>query len=127
MGRHTSGRFQPNVSDETLLLVFAQHDDPVLSTAEVARELSLHYPTVYRRLRRLADTGHLEYKKIGVDERAAAWWLPGSHPNWERNEASIETFKRQYIHGEIDTMEFEQKLERVLAKKVADETSEDAV
>lgn len=122
MSRHASGQFLPKVSDKTILSVFVQHNDPVLSTTEVARSLSIHYTTIYGRLERLADNGKLKHKRIGADERAAAWWLPLSYPNREREEGTLATLKREYVHERISETEFEQRIERLLERRFQTES-----
>lgn len=66
----------PRVSDEEILDVFREADDPVLIASEVAEELPIGRRGVYNRLENLAEDGRLEYKKIGG--RGTVWWLPVS-------------------------------------------------
>lgn len=70
MGR--PGR-KPRATDEEILEVVQEADAPVLSTAEVARELPIDRRSTLTRLHSLADDGELEYKKIGG--RNTVWWI----------------------------------------------------
>lgn len=65
---------KPSVTDEEILAVFRETTDPVLSTAEVAEQLTLERRSVYDRLVSLRDDGALESKQIGG--RNTVWWLP---------------------------------------------------
>ncbi len=72
MGDSKPGR-KPRVTDEEILAVFEETDDPVLSTAEVAEALPLQRRSVYNRLVQLEETGRLTRKQIGG--RNTIWWL----------------------------------------------------
>lgn len=64
---------KPTVTDEEILSLFRETDDPVLSTAEVTEHVSLKRRSVYDRLTQLAEEGHLKQKEIGG--RNTVWWL----------------------------------------------------
>ena len=64
---------KPRVSDEEILEVFRQTDDPVLSTAEVAKELPIKRRGTLTRLEALEEESQLESKQIGGRNRV--WWL----------------------------------------------------
>ena len=66
----------PRVTDEEILSLFRESQDPVLSTAEVAEQVPLKRRATYNRLRSLADEGRLENKQIGG--RNTVWWLAES-------------------------------------------------
>ncbi|MFC6954100.1 FaeA/PapI family transcriptional regulator [Halorubellus litoreus] len=72
MGDSKPGR-KPRVTDEEILAVFEETDDPVLSTAEVADALPLQRRSVYNRLVQLEEAGQLTRKQIGG--RNTIWWL----------------------------------------------------
>ena len=74
MGSDGPGR-KPTVSDEEILAVFVNADDPVLMADEVAESLPIGRRAVYNRLRSLEDQGVLESKKTGA--RSTVWWYPG--------------------------------------------------
>ncbi len=63
----------PRISDEEILAVFRDTDDPVLSTAEVTEQIPLKRRATYNRLRSLADGSRLKSKQIGG--RNTVWWL----------------------------------------------------
>jgi len=65
----------PRVSDEEILTVFRESQDPVLIASEVAEELPIGRRGVYKRLEQLAEKGELDRKKIGG--RGTVWWLAG--------------------------------------------------
>jgi DNA-binding IclR family transcriptional regulator len=66
---------KPSVTDEELLRLFHESTDPVLSTAEVAEQVTLARRSVYDRLKSLRDEGRLEGKKVGG--RTTVWWVSG--------------------------------------------------
>ncbi|MFB6198194.1 MAG: HTH domain-containing protein [Halobacteriaceae archaeon] len=74
MGNDGPGR-KPKVSDEEILVLFEEADDPVLKTAEIAEKLPIGRRAVYDRLRALEEAGVLKSKKTGA--RGAVWWYPG--------------------------------------------------
>jgi hypothetical protein len=63
----------PRISDEEILAVFRDTEDPVLSTAEVTERIPLKRRATYNRLRSLADEGRLKSKQIGG--RNTVWWV----------------------------------------------------
>ena len=66
---------KPSVTDEELLRLFHESTDPVLSTAEVAEQVTLARRSVYDRLKSLREQGRLEGKKVGG--RTTVWWVSG--------------------------------------------------
>jgi len=64
---------KPTVTDEEILSLFRETDDPVLSTAEVTEHISLKRRSVYDRLSALAEQGRLSQKEIGG--KNTVWWL----------------------------------------------------
>lgn len=62
------------VSDEDILAVFKEAEDPVLSTAEVSKELPIQRSATYKRLSALREAGALNGKEIGG--RNTVWWIP---------------------------------------------------
>jgi hypothetical protein len=68
-----SGR-KPRVTDEEILQIFRETDDPVLSTAEVTEQLPIKRSATYKRLSSLRDDGRLTGKEIGG--RNNVWWIP---------------------------------------------------
>ena len=72
MKHETDGGRKPRVTDEDLLDVFRQTNDPVLSTAEVADEIPIQRRGTLRRLRSLEADGDLDSKQIGG--RNTVWW-----------------------------------------------------
>lgn len=65
---------KPRVSDEEILQLFREADDPVLSTAEVTEQLPIKRSATYKRLTTLRDEGQLTGKEIGG--RNTVWWIP---------------------------------------------------
>lgn len=65
---------KPRVSDEEILQVFREADDPVLSTAEVTDLLPIKRSGTYKRLVALREEGQLTGKEIGG--RNTVWWIP---------------------------------------------------
>jgi len=64
---------KPTVTDEEIVALFRETDDPVLSTAEVTDRVSLKRRSVYDRLSTLVEEGRLTQKEIGG--RNTVWWL----------------------------------------------------
>ena len=62
----------PETTDREILEIFSNSKDPVLSTTEVADQLSYSQPGTYSRLAELRGEGLLYSKDIG---NAKAWWL----------------------------------------------------
>jgi len=71
------GRNQ-RVTDQELLGVFRDRDDPVLSTSEVADAVPIQRRGTLTRLRELEEQGSLESKQIGG--RNTVWWLDTGPP-----------------------------------------------
>ena len=74
MGSDGPGR-KPTVSDEEILAVFVNAEDPVLMADEVAESLPIGRRAVYNRLRSLEEQGTLKSKKTGA--RSIVWWYSG--------------------------------------------------
>jgi len=76
MGDNTKPGPTPRISDDEILAIFQDTDDPVLSTSEVTEQIPLKRRATYNRLRSLADGGRLESKQIGG--RNTVWWVAES-------------------------------------------------
>lgn len=77
MGDSTDkGGRNPRVTDQELLMVFRESDDPVLSTSEVADQLPIQRRATLTRLRAVEKQEELESKQIGG--RNTVWWLATS-------------------------------------------------
>ena len=63
---------KPTVSDDEIIEVFKQADDPVLTTSEVAEAIDIGRRGAYDRLQSLAGEDRIEMKKVG--ETGAVWW-----------------------------------------------------
>lgn len=66
---------KPQVSDDEILQIFKDVEDPFLTASEVADELPIGRRGVYDRLKGLEETGMLKSKKVGG--RTTGWWYPG--------------------------------------------------
>lgn len=66
---------KPQVSDEEILQIFQDSEDPVLIATEVAEQLPIGRRGVYERLKNLESEGTLQSKKVGG--RSTVWWYPG--------------------------------------------------
>jgi hypothetical protein len=64
----------PTVSDDDIVDAIRDHEDAVLSTSEVADELSLKRRGTLNRLKDLRDEGRIESKTFR--DRFAVWWIP---------------------------------------------------
>lgn len=71
--RNSSGRYTEHVSDAELLAVLRSAETPVLTAADVARELPISRKQVGQRLRDLHDAGRVGRYKAGA--RAVVWWV----------------------------------------------------
>ncbi|WP_135822610.1 hypothetical protein [Halostella litorea] len=76
MGKDTTPGRKPRVTDDEILQLFRETDDPVLSTAEVTEQLPIKRSATYKRLSALRDDGQLTDKDIGG--RNTIWWIPGN-------------------------------------------------
>ena len=66
---------KPIASDDEILSVFVNAEDPVLMSDEVADALPIGRRAVYNRLTKLESQGILRAKKTGA--RSTVWWYPG--------------------------------------------------
>lgn len=71
-GSSDSGGRKPVVTDEQILRLFLESEDPVLAAPELADELPISKTGVYKRLRDFDERGLLDSKKIA---RGKAWWI----------------------------------------------------
>lgn len=65
---------KPRVSNQDVLAVFRDTDEPVLSTSEVADALPIKRRGTHDRLTALVEAGVLTRKQIG---KSTVYWLPG--------------------------------------------------
>ncbi|MDY6776467.1 MAG: winged helix-turn-helix domain-containing protein [Halobacteria archaeon] len=65
----------PSVTDDEILEIFEESDDPVLVASEIAEQLPIGRRAVHKRLKDLEDNGVLESKKVGG--RSTVWWYIG--------------------------------------------------
>jgi len=62
------------MTDDEILSIFVNADDPVLTATEIAEQTDLTRQAIRRRLQQLRDNdGVLERKNVG--SRAVVWWL----------------------------------------------------
>lgn len=66
------GGRKETVSDQEILQIFVESDDPFLSTSEVADHLGFSNPGTLDRLEQLFKSDYLQRKKVG---NSYAWWL----------------------------------------------------
>jgi len=74
MGSDTTPGRKPRVTDDEILQLLRDTDDPVLSTAEVTDELPIKRSATYKRLSSLREEGRVVGKQIGG--RNSVWWIP---------------------------------------------------
>jgi predicted ArsR family transcriptional regulator len=86
---------KPRVTDEEVIAVLRENDDPVLSTAEVADELPIKRRATLTRLQRLAENGVLARKQAGG--RNTVWWLARA------DSPTVEERAPADILGDLDT------------------------
>lgn len=70
--REDKGTYEAEVTDDELLTVFVDSDNPVLTARMVAEHVSIGRKAVYARLQTLHDDGKLERMEVGA--RAVVWW-----------------------------------------------------
>lgn len=73
MSEDTGAGRKPRVTDDEILHVFREADDPVLSTDEVAARLPIKRRATYDRLASLQESGQLNGKQIAG--KARVYWL----------------------------------------------------
>jgi hypothetical protein len=101
MGEQSKRGRKPRVTDEEVLSVLRESDDPVLSTAEVADELPIKRRATLTRLRRLAEGGVLTRKQTGG--RNTIWWLAdeGVSPKTRLKRLSNELDEPVAVAGQV--------------------------
>jgi predicted ArsR family transcriptional regulator len=72
MGGSDSPGPAPTDTDEDILNLFRQTTDPVLTTTEVADQLSIGRRATLNRLQALENEGRLQSKKAGA--KSTVWW-----------------------------------------------------
>lgn len=80
---------KPQVTDDEILTVFREADDPVLIASEVAEHLPIKRRGVYDRLKDLREQGKIKSKKVGG--RSTVWWYPGHTDTPPENNYSCRT------------------------------------
>lgn len=70
---------KPVVTDDDLLAVFTETDDPVLTASEIAEEVPIGKRAVLDRLNDLDEQDAVESKRVGA--RARVWWSTTSLPS----------------------------------------------
>lgn len=73
------GGRSPVVTDDEILRALIEHEDPVCTSSELADDLPINRPGVYKRLRQLEDEGLVTGKKIGPGK---AWWITNDGRNY---------------------------------------------
>jgi transposase len=73
MGNNSKPGPKPSVTDDELIAVFQEAEDPVMSTSEVTERVSLTRRSVYDRLASLREEGKLNGKQIGG--KNTVWWI----------------------------------------------------
>jgi len=63
----------PEVTDEEILAVLRESDEPVLTAGEVAEQLPIGRRAIHDRLVDLRERGLVERKNVGP---RAVWWIP---------------------------------------------------
>lgn len=67
------------MSDDELISVFADTDDPVLTASEIADQVAIGKRAVLNRLDALHEQGTVESKEVGA--RARVWWTQSTTPD----------------------------------------------
>jgi len=62
------------VTREKRLREIRQHENPFVTSSEMAESMGVQRQTAYKHLERLCDDGELEKEKVGGS--AAIYWLP---------------------------------------------------
>ena len=70
--RTGTGTYEPEVSDEELINIFRESEEPVLTATQVAGEVSIGRKAVLERLRGLEEQSVLDRMEVGA--RAVVWW-----------------------------------------------------
>lgn len=66
---------KPKVSDQELLSIIRESDDPVVTATEIAEQIEIGRRSTYDRLVKLEERGEVRSKKVGG--RTTVWWAPG--------------------------------------------------
>lgn len=65
---------QPQVTEKNLLKEIRTHENPFVTSSEMAEALGVRRQTAYKHLERMSDNGRLEKEKVGGS--AVIYWLP---------------------------------------------------
>lgn len=65
----------PMISQDEVLAAMQKHDEPFITSKDLARRHEVTEQTAYKYLRRLYSSGRIERKKVGGS--AVIWWLDG--------------------------------------------------
>lgn len=66
---------KPTVTNEEILQIFTETDDPVLTTEEVSNAIGIGHRGTLTRLEKLYQNGQLTRKQVGP---GLVWWIPQS-------------------------------------------------
>ena len=77
-----AGGREETVDDRDILRVFAESDDPVLFTGEVANEIGFSNQGTLPRLKKLVEKGFLNTKTGG---KVPVWWLTDAGKDYLRD------------------------------------------
>lgn len=95
---------KPTVSDQEILAVFRETEDPVLTSGEIAEQISLSRRGVGNRLDKLHEDGQLERKQVG---KPYVYFLPirGINKNNINSPSDFEELDKEkqmdYLHEGI--------------------------
>jgi GTP-sensing pleiotropic transcriptional regulator CodY len=64
------------VTDDEIISVFHEAEDPILTAGDVAEAVGVTRQSINSRLHRLNSEGRLETREVG--SRARVWWLSDS-------------------------------------------------
>ncbi|MFC6723511.1 winged helix-turn-helix transcriptional regulator [Halobium palmae] len=71
-GRDDAGRYSERVSEQDILKIFDNAEEPFLTATEIADQLPISQSAVNYRLKEMREKGQLDSKKTG--SRAVGWW-----------------------------------------------------
>lgn len=100
--RDARGTFRQEVTDEQILRILDDHEDPFLTTPEIGDRLPITRQATLNRLEGCRKRGEVEKKLAG---RTAVWWLAGE-PGREKRKNDLDRISiPESIESALDSID----------------------
>jgi predicted ArsR family transcriptional regulator len=101
--RDESGRFTETVTEQEILKVFDQIEEPFVTASELADELGVSRQAANYRLKRMRDNGLVNSKKTGA--RSVGWWAEVAPRLSAESKERVSRSREEISRGESVTLE----------------------